>query len=109
MKLRPWFWIGVLLMALYNHADFLWQAEMHVWPAWLDLTHRAPHWPWYLDWIPHDGWHVVQSIKNHAALLGSALVFYGTVHRWRSPWWELVAVLLVYGLTRFLCFTLFLP
>ena len=105
VRITPAFWIGVLLLLLYNHADYLWQGEMHGWKTWLDLTYRAPKWGFF-DFIPHDLWHVVQSIKNHSLLVGSPLVFYGFESP--SPSLKLLAVLIVYAVTRAAGFTLFL-
>lgn len=65
-----------ILFLLHNHADYLYQASLWEWWTWIDLTGRAPHWPWYADWIPHDAWHIVQSIRNHAGLIAAAAFMY---------------------------------
>lgn len=109
---------GALLLLVQAHADYLYQASLWEWWTWLDLTGRAPHWPWYADWIPHDAWHIVQSVRNHAALIGAALVFGGICFalpgkvvkplRPRLRWVLLcLAVMLaVYAVTRAIGFTL---
>ena len=109
LRLSLWFYIGAALLLLFNHADFLYQAAIWKWDSWIDLTYRAPHWPGILDAIPHDGWHVVQFIRNHAMLIGSPFVFYGTKHLYHGIWIEMAAIIAVYAVTRGLGFTLFLP
>lgn len=94
---------GILLLLAYNHADYLWQGEMHGWKTWLDLTRRAPKWGFW-DFIPHDAWHIVQTIKNHSLLLGAPLV----VVAFDNPIWGFVVLLASYAVTRAIGFTLFL-
>lgn len=110
MKIRftAWFWIGALLLLLYNHADFLYQAAIWKWPAWLDLSYRAPKWGFW-DFMPHDGWHIVQFVKNHSMLIGAPGIFYGTRHPYSGPWIEFAVVVIVYSITRAMGFSAFLP
>ncbi|MBI5646676.1 MAG: hypothetical protein HY962_07065 [Ignavibacteriae bacterium] len=71
--------IGFVLLALGSFSDYELQAFQHGWqPTGLvDMAYRAPHWPWYADWIPHDGWHVVQTIHNTADKFGAAVAALG--------------------------------
>ena len=91
------------MLLLYNHADYLWQGEMHGWTTWLDLTARAPKWGLW-DFIPHDAWHAVQSIKNHSLLFGAPCLVLSTDKRF----WGFVILIAGYSLTRAIGFTLFL-
>ncbi len=80
MAYIKFFLVAFALLVLSAHADYLYQAAApgRAWWTWLDLTGRAAPWPWYIDWIPRDGWHIVQTIRNHAGTIGavlSALVF----------------------------------
>jgi Leu/Phe-tRNA-protein transferase len=120
---------SAVLMLVHNHADYLLQAYQHGWWTWLDLHGRAAPWPWYLDVLPRDLWHLVQSIRNHSAILGAALALVGCyhvyIHRWfigesemnrrRLPGavkamvrWALIfgTPELIYGLSRAVSFSL---
>lgn len=84
----------VVLLFLHHFADFLLQAHQHGWldpksiPSgdpllgkWVLLTEvygvskvrtiaqwklrQGKKWAWYLDWIPHDEWHIVQTLRNN--------------------------------------------
>jgi len=130
------FAVGALLLLVSNHADFLLQADAWQWHSYVDLSHRAPHWPWYLDWIPHDPWHWVQFLHNNAGLAGATLMAVGEffAHLYyrkeagykntkdeqvtiislqldTSPaaivGWSILFLLVTYGVTRALGFTLF--
>jgi hypothetical protein len=123
-----------ILLLLFNHTDYLYQASLWKWWTWIDLTARAPHWPWYADWIPHDAWHIVQTIRNHTGIIGAGMVIFYTreviVTTWAmpgdelsrafetssmkmhlsipGPHWiqELAILLLTYAATRAIAFTL---
>ena len=108
--------LALLLLLLQAHADYLYQASLWEWWTWIDLTSRAPHWPWYADWIPHDAWHIVQTVRNHAALIGAAFAYEAAQRLYCKyvscrPGWQLTAaslagMLVAYALTRAVGFTL---
>lgn len=66
--------IAIALMLIHAHADYLLQAYQHGWATWLDLHGRAMKWPWYLDLLPRDPWHLVQSVRNMSVIISVALV-----------------------------------
>lgn len=66
-----WFGIALLLFVLHGAADYQLQAEQHGWGGLLwERFARAPHWPWYIDWMPHDAWHITQMLWNLSFLAG---------------------------------------
>jgi len=77
---------ALLLMLIHAHADYLLQAYQHGWWTWLDLHGRAAAWPWYLDVLPRDLWHLVQAIRNHSVILGTIFTMLGLyeiyIYRW---------------------------
>ena len=66
--------IVIALLSLHASADYLLQAYQHGWSTWWDLHGRAAAWPWYLDFLPRDAWHLVQSVRNHSVILAVALL-----------------------------------
>jgi hypothetical protein len=66
--------VAVLLLLVHAHADYLLQAYQHGWATWLDLHGRAMKWPWYLDVIPRDLWHLVQTVRNMSVIIAVVLV-----------------------------------
>ena len=104
-----WLPVGFALMLLHNHADFLLQAYQHGWKTWWKLDKRAKRWPWYVDFLPRDSWHIIQFVRNHSVLIGGPVVYYGVYTPLYDPWLGIGFVLLVYGLGRFFGFTLFKP
>lgn len=109
------FVIGLLLMAVRQFCDYLYQADQHgwitesiswtfddkgmsherakkksFWSWWLPIAlnedlqmtrwrwklPRGKKWAWYLDWIPHDAWHIVQSLRNTTMWIGLTLTTY---------------------------------
>lgn len=107
--------IGIALMLLWNHADYLYQASLWKWWTWLPLDRTAAKWGIF-DFIPHDSWHVVQSVRNHAGLVAAWALFdvgriMPYVMRFRRPahWamaFSLAVILIAYALTRAVAFTL---
>ncbi len=65
---------ALLLMLIHAHGDYLLQAYQHGWVTWLDLHGRAMKWPWYLDVLPRDLWHAVQSLRNMSVIVAAVLV-----------------------------------
>ncbi len=118
MNFSKSFWnaiIGaVLLFSVHASADYLLQGYQHHWATWLDLHGRAVEWPWYLDMLPRDLWHGVQSIRNHTSIAATLLsavavalfVVANDVKSWQA--WTLLVLLpeALYGLTRAVFFSL---
>lgn len=109
--------LAIVLFLLQAHADYLYQASLWKWWTWLDLTSRAPHWPWYADWVPHDAWHIVQTVRNHAALIAAALAYRCAYRVYIGfPAWamrrlpampaQILIMLACYAVTRAVAFTL---
>lgn len=65
--------LAILFLALAQAADYLYQADMHGWtnPLWAN-GYRAPKWGAW-DWIPHDGWHWAQTVRNFGDCTGVAI------------------------------------
>ena len=87
---------GILLVA--NYADYFYQADIHGWnnPLWVNGT-RAPKWGIF-DFLPHDGWHICQTISRAGLVYGSILIWEGMEeYDW---YWKLLAVVGVNALTR---------
>jgi hypothetical protein len=74
---------AILLMLIHAHADYLLQAYQHGWATWLDLHGRAMKWPWYLDVLPRDLWHLVQSVRNLSVIVAVTLLLQVTI---RDKW-----------------------
>jgi hypothetical protein len=71
--------IALVLFWISGWADYELQAFQHGWhgTGLIDMAARAPKWGW-LDWIPHDGWHLVQTTLNTSLLIASsASVLFG--------------------------------
>jgi hypothetical protein len=119
-----WLLLAVVLFAAHNHADYLLQAYQHGWNTWLDLHGRAPKWGLW-DFIPHDAWHIVQSVRNQSLFVAIPVAWvaaanlamqwtkgnaywpmvadkYGRFHAWPG----IVIGLLLYAATRAAAFTL---
>lgn len=81
MKRTYWFLaLAFIVFLIHAHADYLMQAYQHGWWTWWDLHGRAATWPWYLDVLPRDAWHLVQSIRNHTELF-AVLFAAGSISR----------------------------
>jgi hypothetical protein len=107
---------AAFLFLVNAYADYEYQASMHGWNALLDLSHRAPKWGLF-DFIPHDAWHLVQSIRNQSAIAATAcaaiplFILAGEI-----PWLNrrrslllagmVIGCLLLYGAARAVGFTL---
>lgn len=116
----PYIITAAVLLLIYNHADYLYQASIWKWWTWLPLDRSGAKWGLF-DFIPHDSWHIVQFIRNHAALIGGG---FGMAAGWSIYWWHLhpnprsvdagawmhpfaIAIMLViYAATRAIAFTL---
>lgn len=123
LRASLWLTVAILLFAAHNHADYLLQAYQHGWNTWLDLGGRAPKWGLW-DFIPHDAWHIVQSVRNQslfvaipAAWVGLANLAMCRRHVWYVPtvadkygrfhaWPGIVVGLVLYAATRAAAFTL---
>jgi len=95
---------GAAILLLANYADYFYQADTHGWqnPLWVNGT-RAPKWG-ILDFIPHDGWHITQTISRAGLVYGSILVWEGMdEYEW---YWRVLAVIGVNALTRGIGFSL---
>lgn len=70
---RLWWMMAIafVLFLIHAHADYLLQAYQHGWWTWWDLHGRAAEWPWYLDILPRDDWHLVQSVRNHTVIFAT--------------------------------------
>jgi len=62
---------ALVLFLVHAHADYILQAYQHGWWTWWDLHGRAAAWSWYLDVLPRDAWHLVQSIRNHTVIFAT--------------------------------------
>ena len=116
--------LGFVLMLVHNHADYLMQAYQHEWATWWDLHGRAIAWPWYLDVLPRDNWHLVQFIRNHTAIIATYAFAVGLstvgvdmlydlrsqkISCWILKHWYAVnffVILALYGITRAVAFSL---
>jgi len=101
---REKFAAGVAMLIISNYADYYYQADMHGWqnPLWVNGA-RAPKWGVF-DFIPHDGWHIAQTISRAGLVYGSLLL-------WDSMdglawYWRIVGVLGINALTRGIGFSL---
>lgn len=108
--------VAFVLYLVNAYADYEYQASLHGWNALLDLSYRAPKWGW-LDFLPHDGWHIVQSIRNHSVIIATALAaiplfVLASEIRWLKTRIAgvfaamVIGCLLLYGAARALGFTL---
>lgn len=110
------FLAAVLLFLMHNHADYLLQAYQHGWETWWDLHGRAVSWPWYLDVLPRDNWHLVQTIRNQSVIAASMI---GAVSmasliddnmRYPKSMWHVLMVaatpFALYAITRAIAFSL---
>jgi hypothetical protein len=93
-------YIAVIFFLIHNHADFLLQAYQHGWKTYWKLYALAPKWDWWLDWIPHDSWHIVQWIRNASVIAGTAIC----VYEYQS-WWFVIPFVL-YSITRGIGFSI---
>ncbi len=112
--------IGFVLFLIANFADYQLQAEQHGWNGLLwERYHRADKWPDPFDWIPHDAWHVAQTVRNTFDKIAAVLVFTGFVtlvdpflRRIKLDrtvlWWTLsiAGMFLLYAIARGLAFSL---
>lgn len=65
--------VAFALLLVAHHADYLLQAYHWSWNyAWWDLDPTAAKWGFW-DFIPHDSWHIVQSIFHLTFFTGGAL------------------------------------
>lgn len=78
--------LALILLSLAQAADYFYQADLHGWynPLWVNGT-RAPKWGW-LDFIPHDGWHIAQTLRNFGDAAGVTLACIAISSLlWHSP------------------------
>ena len=68
--------LSLILLSAAQAADYLYQADIHGWtnPVWVNGTRAKKKWGMW-DWIPHDGWHIAQTIKNTCDIAGAVLLF----------------------------------
>jgi hypothetical protein len=92
--------IILFLQLLAHHSDYLLQAYQHKWITYIDLSHRAKKWDFF-DFIPHDMWHFVQSIRNMSISLAPLLcgIFSDTIP------YAIVLHFLFYAIGRAIGFT----
>jgi len=109
---------GLLLFLLANFADYQLQAEQHGWNGLLwERYERAPHWPDPFDAIPHDAWHVAQTIRNTFDKIAAVMIF-GAAWLFAEDWMKrrypfvwlwgvgFIAMFAVYAITRGIAFSL---
>lgn len=72
--------IAIILLAAAQAADYFYQADLHGWvnPLWKNgrrwkTDNPDKTWPEWLDWLPHDGWHWAQVVRNFGDAVGVAL------------------------------------
>ncbi len=95
--------LACVLMLVSHIADWQMQAEQHGWKGlWWVSGYRAPKWG-ALDFIPHDPWHIAQTVRNWGQL--SACMMFGIYWPW-ALWLYPPAFVVVYAFTRGLGFTL---
>lgn len=90
--------ITFILFWIAGVADFLVQS---VWWGWVvpwgwKISSEAKKLVWWLDWFPHDSWHVSQFIRNLFWIVGSWLIGF-TFDSW---WVSLGIVIGLYILSR---------
>lgn len=99
----PFFILVFALFAIGNAADYFYQADLHGWfnPLWENGA-RAPHWPdlwgWLpVDWFPHDGWHIAQTLNNTLDKLASGILawHFGREDYFKRTWVQFVVMLAV--------------
>ena len=86
-----------------NLADWQLQTEQHGWQGCLwEPNSRGERWPWYADWIPHDGYHAAQSIHTGGMLIGS-----GSIAYIGGQWWKrALEIVIFYSVSRLFAFSL---
>lgn len=96
--------ISTALLTASHVADWQLQCEQHGWKGlWWPAGARAPRWPWYADWFPHDAWHWAQLVRNWGAL--SACITSGMFWLW-ADWLYPIGFVTLYAITRGIGFSL---
>jgi hypothetical protein len=116
--------VAMLLFLASNFADYELQAYQHGWEPTgiVDMHHRADKLPDPWDWIPRDGWHVMQTIRNTCDKVGAALAFVGIImfilyyykdwcldallYEWRLYVFGLIGMYALAAITRGIAFSL---
>lgn len=75
-----------VLLVIGHHMDWMYQASLFGWWCYADLTARVGHLVWYLDWIPRDPWHVVQSVRNLCWFCGPVVGMMGLGVAYAQGW-----------------------
>lgn len=96
--------VGVAISIVSNFADYQLQAEQHNWDGLMwERYHRAPKWGMW-DFVPHDGYHIAQTVRNTLMLAMPVVVMLMT-QEWQ--WWQrALAVLGSYIVGRGIGFSL---
>jgi len=112
--------VGLVLFLLSNFADYQLQAEQHNWNGLMwERYERAEKWPDPWDAIPHDAWHVAQTVRNTCDKIAAVFAFVAVMaflndekrasRNW-SIWVQMpiafIVMFIVYALSRGAAFSL---